>query len=237
MKKWLCALLVCLLAALPLWALAEETYDADILLTTGDNIRLSDLRGKIVILSMWATWCPGCVAEMPILQQIQDDFSGDVTVLAANQGETAHTVISYLEEKGYTFAAAVDEWSYLLTNVFPSDYIPYLVVLDGAGHKIYDQIGSNAQLYDTLAQLIEENSPFRTAQVVLPGDAQEGQIAMARGTVNSAAGRGFLMRLSDGTLLSCLWAGETPEIGAEIEAAGDMVGGSLNVTGLRNAEP
>ena len=237
MKKWLCAMLVCLLAALPLTAVAEEeTYDAELLLTTGENIKLSDLRGRLVILSMWATWCPGCVAEMPVLQQIQDDFPDDAVVIAVNQGETANTAISFVEEQGYTFSVAVDEWGYMLTNVFPSDYIPYLVVLDGAGRKIYDQIGSNSQLYDTLSNLIETESPFRAAEITLPGDAQEGQIAMARGIVQSEAGRGFLLTLSDGTLLSCLWDGQTPEIGSQIEVAGDIVGGSLRVTGLRNAE-
>lgn len=43
--------------------------------TDGDEQNLSDLRGKVVLVNLWATWCPPCRAELPILNRIQEDHS------------------------------------------------------------------------------------------------------------------------------------------------------------------
>jgi len=75
----------------------------------GKQIRLSDLQGKAVWLSFWATWCPPCRAEMPDIEAIyeQKKDSG-LVVLAVSIGEDQSTVQRFVEANGYTFSVGVD---------------------------------------------------------------------------------------------------------------------------------
>src|SRR5512139_4044136 len=51
----------------------------------GQTVSLSDLRGQVVVLNIWATWCPPCRAEMPALQAVYADYAGQgLVVLAVN---------------------------------------------------------------------------------------------------------------------------------------------------------
>ncbi len=83
----------------------------DFTLTTidGTRVRLSDLRGQVVLINIWATWCPPCRAEMPAIQAAYERFhSRGFTVLAVNQQEDATTIQAYLRENGLTFPALLD---------------------------------------------------------------------------------------------------------------------------------
>jgi peroxiredoxin len=65
----------------------------------GDVIRLSDLRGKPVILNFWATWCPPCRDEMPDLELLWQTYDqGDVMVLGVDQGEPPQVVESFIQD-------------------------------------------------------------------------------------------------------------------------------------------
>jgi peroxiredoxin len=62
------------------------------------SITLSQLRGKIVVLNFWATWCLPCVDEMPSLEHLQKKFEGkDVTVLAVSVDDDADDYHSFLK--------------------------------------------------------------------------------------------------------------------------------------------
>ncbi len=63
----------------------------------GDRHRLSDYRGKVVVLNFWATWCLFCVFEMPELMQFQEAHRDEVAVVAINRGEPVSRARSYLE--------------------------------------------------------------------------------------------------------------------------------------------
>ena len=58
---------------------------------------LADLRGEVVVVNFWATWCPPCRREMPSLERLRQEMGEEgVTVLAVNIGEDAETVFSFL---------------------------------------------------------------------------------------------------------------------------------------------
>src|SRR5271165_3340047 len=74
----------------------------DFTVTDSDrSVTLSQLRGKIVVLNFWATWCPPCVEEMPSLVQMQKMMLGKgVVVLAVSEDEDADAYHKFLKEHG-----------------------------------------------------------------------------------------------------------------------------------------
>jgi cytochrome c biogenesis protein CcmG/thiol:disulfide interchange protein DsbE len=97
-------------------AAGEPALDAaapDFALRTADGqlIRLSDLRGKTVVLNFWATWCPPCREEIPALQQAYAarQSAGDLVVLGVDFQETADVVSTYLANAGVTYPVVIDD--------------------------------------------------------------------------------------------------------------------------------
>lgn len=78
---------------------------------SGDRLRLSDLRGKVVVVNLWATWCPPCRAEMPALQQLYEAHLEDglvVVAVNATDQDSAAAARSFVAEHGLTFPVALD---------------------------------------------------------------------------------------------------------------------------------
>jgi thiol-disulfide isomerase/thioredoxin len=57
----------------------------------GNKIILSNFRGKPVFINFWASWCPFCVNEMPLMAEIQEEFDGQFETIAINRGESLET--------------------------------------------------------------------------------------------------------------------------------------------------
>ena len=77
--------------------------------TDGRTDSLARHRGQVVLVNIWATWCPPCREEMPALQRFARENAGKVVVLAADQGESAQVAAAYAKERGVTFPILVDE--------------------------------------------------------------------------------------------------------------------------------
>ncbi len=77
---------------------------------TGRLVRLSDFRGKTVVLNFWATWCPPCIAEMPELQALHASRqgAGDLVVLAVDVQEPPSVVAEFVQVKGLTMPVLSD---------------------------------------------------------------------------------------------------------------------------------
>jgi len=70
----------------------------------GQEVSLSDLRGKPVLLNFWASWCGPCRLEMPFLQQIYEKWTGEgLVLLAVNLQEDQNTVQEFVRNGGFTF--------------------------------------------------------------------------------------------------------------------------------------
>ena len=83
---------------------------------SGDPITLSDLRGKVVVLNFWASWCPPCRAEMPALNAVYDKFRDQsLVVLGVNT--------TYQDDEAGA-RAAIQEWGLTFPIVFDRDGAP-----------------------------------------------------------------------------------------------------------------
>lgn len=72
------------------------------------SIKLSDFRGKVVVLNFWATWCIPCKDEMPLLQKYADALGSSVVVIGINSQEQAPDVKAYIEANHIRFPIALD---------------------------------------------------------------------------------------------------------------------------------
>jgi len=74
----------------------------------GHQVRLSDFRGKTVLLAFWATWCPPCKEELPTLQKLYEQYNDkDLVILTVDDEEPA-TIKDFLRAKHYSFRVLVD---------------------------------------------------------------------------------------------------------------------------------
>lgn len=74
----------------------------------GDTVRLSDQRGRVVLVNFWATWCGPCRVEMPDIQASFDQHSPDLVVLAVDFDEPQETVQAFVDELNLTFPVLLD---------------------------------------------------------------------------------------------------------------------------------
>ena len=75
----------------------------------GNAVKLSDYRGKVVLVNFWATWCGPCKAEMPLLQDRYTTLQGSgLEILAVNIGEDEELVRPYVNDLGLEFAIVLD---------------------------------------------------------------------------------------------------------------------------------
>jgi cytochrome c biogenesis protein CcmG, thiol:disulfide interchange protein DsbE len=83
--------------------------DLALLQLDGTPRTLRDLRGQVVLINIWATWCPPCRAEMPAIQQAYAEYRDrGFIVLAVNQREDATAITPFLEQHGLTFPILLD---------------------------------------------------------------------------------------------------------------------------------
>ncbi|MFT5194623.1 MAG: thiol-disulfide isomerase/thioredoxin [Cellvibrionaceae bacterium] len=82
----------------------------DFTLTTldGDQIQLTQLRGKPVIINFWATWCGPCRQETPQFQSFHERFGDEVILLGINQHEELAQINSFVSEFGMTYPVLLD---------------------------------------------------------------------------------------------------------------------------------
>jgi peroxiredoxin len=107
----------------------------------GGSVKLADLRGKVVILNFWATWCPPCRAEMPALEKLwKANKDKAFTILGVSVGEKAQTVKDFIAQEGYSYPIFVDS-NNALGSRFGARSIPTTYILDKNGKAIAGKVG------------------------------------------------------------------------------------------------
>jgi len=90
----------------------------------GADISLSGIgTGQPRVINLWATWCPPCVREMPVLQEAQENFP-DVAFIFVNQGEGAGTIEAFLQEQSLTLDNSIRDVAGELARAVGSHGLP-----------------------------------------------------------------------------------------------------------------
>jgi len=121
----------------------------------GGEIRLSDLRGRPVVVNFWATWCPPCRYEVPALEQAHRELGGDAIILGVDVQESAATVQSFASEVGMTYPVVLDARAEVArayrVRAYPTTYF-----IDSRGMITHVVTGplNEPLLYTRLAELV-----------------------------------------------------------------------------------
>jgi peroxiredoxin len=123
-------------AGLPLAREKRPVIDFSLKLADGRTITLSDLRGKVVFLNFWATWCPPCREEMPSMEILYRRFrSQGLELLAVDLMENSKTVSAFLSDNSLSFPAALDSNGRVGSN-YGIQAIPATFIVDRDGKII-----------------------------------------------------------------------------------------------------
>ena len=121
--------------------IGDPSYDLTLTDYDGNEVKLSDLKGKPVVLNFWASWCTPCRSEMPHFEKIYGEMREDVHFVMVNctdgESETVKTVKAFIEKKGYSFPVYFDtkNQSYLK---YGASSIPMTFFIDAEGNiKLY----------------------------------------------------------------------------------------------------
>lgn len=129
----------------------------------GGTVSLEAMRGQVVVLNFWATWCAPCRVEMPELQKVSEKFSGHVTVLGINTGEPAEQVRAWADSYALTFPLLLDtEGTAARDYRLRGQPTTVIVAPDGVIHAILYGPVDAASMEQTITSLLNPSSE-RTA--------------------------------------------------------------------------
>jgi len=108
----------------------------------GESLNNQSVRGKVLLIEFWATWCPYCRRDEPALDEIVEDFGGrGLLLVGVDVGESRKTVQRYLGGRPRAGKVVVMEDTNLAA-AFAAKSFPYYVVIDREGYIAGEQRGS-----------------------------------------------------------------------------------------------
>ena len=124
-------------------AVGQEFPDATFATLDGEPVQISQLRGQHVIVNVWATWCPPCKAEMPLLQQTADEYAAEGVVvlgLNATAQDNLEGVAAFVADQGLTIPILLDTED-LLWTTYNVEYFPTSFFINPDGTIYHVVIG------------------------------------------------------------------------------------------------
>jgi len=125
------------------WKLKDEN---------GTILNFEDTKEKVVLVNFWATWCPPCIAEMPSLQKLYDDYNDKIEFVFISD-ESFKKINSFLEKNNYSFKV-YNEAS--RSDFFNVRGIPRTFLIDKKGKVVIDKTGAANWNSESVRQTIDD---------------------------------------------------------------------------------
>lgn len=126
-------------------------------INTNSNIDFIDLKGKVIFINFWATWCPPCIAEMQSLQDLYSEYQDEVIFLFVTNDASEKTNV-FLRKHNYTMPCYNPKTT--LPLAFGHSAIPTTYVVNKQGKIVIEKEGAinwnKGQVHNIINQLLKE---------------------------------------------------------------------------------
>lgn len=133
-----------------------------------EEFNLSDLKGKVVILDFWATWCAPCVASFPQLEELQAIFQDQLQIVTISS-ETEERLLTFLHKTQTSLPIAIDR-DLTIAKIFPHRTIPHTVVIDEKG--VIRAVTTSSKIDEALIRKVINDEPLRLEEKIDITDAK-----------------------------------------------------------------
>jgi len=126
----------------------------------GKTVSLQSLKGKVVFLNVWATWCGPCRDEMPSMETLYDEFKGNpnFVMLAVSQDTNQDAVLPYVRKNGYHFDVLLDPEN-KVGDSYNVSGVPETFIIDRKGRIVAHHMGafdwSRPDVSEALRELLQ----------------------------------------------------------------------------------
>ena len=144
MKNTLLGLVFCILAATSLASsglTGQSAPDFALKSSSGENLRLSEFRGDVVMVNFWATWCGPCRQEMPLLDELYSRYGRvGFSLLGVNIDDNSSKAMDMVSELGVSFPVLFDSRKEV-SKLYEVGAMPVTVLIDREGTVRYVHLG------------------------------------------------------------------------------------------------
>jgi len=119
----------------------------------GRKVTLSELRGKVVLLNFWASWCPPCRGEMPLFEKIYERYKNrGFEILAVSTDSSADPVKKFVKEFGITFPVLLDDGK--VSGLYSIQGLPTSFLIDREGRIVKVRLGKYREIEEDLKKIL-----------------------------------------------------------------------------------
>jgi len=124
----------------------KADFSMSLVNSKGERVEMEDLRGKVIFLNIWATWCPPCIAEMPGINKLYKDVDKDkVAFILLSVDNNFQKAVDYNNNKGFDFD--VYDNTSRIPDMYITQSIPTTYIINAKGDLVLTHMGMGD--YDT----------------------------------------------------------------------------------------
>ena len=132
----------------------KEAPDFELVTLKGKKVKLSDFKGKVVLLNFWATWCPPCREEMPIFKRVYRKYKEKgFEILAVSTDTDPRVVKRFVKEFGIEFPVLIDKEGKVM-RLYQVQGLPTSFLIDREGRVVKVRLGEYKEIERDLKKLL-----------------------------------------------------------------------------------